>query len=190
MRKTNYDKQIIIISSILILVGMSCRLTGAMFPGIAKTVATTTPVAETVEPLVDPQPTIEISPDSVTISFSEQDLLGWIKQYQDSNTDYALKDPTVKLDDGIAQITGRIESGLISGTVDTSFSVSVSLEGTPVVGIESMKLGGMDIPEALRVQFASAINAAITSSLLSEMNGRTIQTITIEDGRMTIVSGN
>jgi hypothetical protein len=190
MKKTNYVKQIIIISSILILVGTSCRLTGAMFPGIAKTSATNTPNVENNESLIDPQPTIEIAPGSLTISFSEDDLLGWIKQYQDSQPEYSLQDASVKLDNGVAQISGKVESGLISGTVDTSFTVSVSPEGTPVVGVESMKIGNMEVPEALRDQFAAAINNSITTSLVSEMNGRTIQSITIEDGRMTIISGN
>ena len=189
MKKT-YFMQIVIISSILLTIGMACRLTGAIFPGLAKNVPTETPLPAATEIFVEPQPTIEIAPDAITISFSESDVLGWIKQYQQSQTDVLLNDPSVKLDNGLAQISATIEAGFISGKLDVSFSVNVDDQGNPVVSVASMKLADVDVPQAFQEQLAAAINDAIASSIVEQLGGRTIQSIVIDDGRMTIVTGN
>lgn len=182
--------QITIISIISALLMISCNLT-SQFPGLAKNIPTSTPEIEVVVPeTISAEPTIIISDDSIVISFSESDMLTWMQDFQDSNSDYKLTNPSVKLDDGVCQITATIQSGIISGEVDLRFSVTVDGAGIPVINVEEMKVGGMNLPQSMKDQFSTLVNQSISSSIVEQMGGRTIKSITIDDGKMTIESTN
>ncbi len=93
------------------MTGISCLLTRA-FPKLVKSVPTQTPTAfEVVIPEITIQPTVIISDTAITVTFTEQDVQGWINSYQESNPDMAITDPVVVLDDGVCSITGTFQSG-------------------------------------------------------------------------------
>lgn len=177
--------QITIISIIAGILILSCSLT-SNFPGLEKNVPTSTPIAIVVPDQIIVEPTIVINSDSVTITFSEADVLSWIQQYQSPDSGMTLSEPNVKLDDGIAQISGKVVSGSISGDILIQFLVSVDANGTPIVTINTMRIGEMDLPEAIRNQFSVTINQSISTSMANELGGRKIQSITIDNGVMSI----
>ncbi len=164
---------------------MSCNLV-SNFPGLGKKAPTSTetPLILPTQIIVDP--TIVISDDITTISFTEIDVMSWINQYQLSNPDILLKDPAVKLDNGIAQISGKVDSGFISGDVSLDFSVGIGMDGSPEISIIKMEIGGMDLPQSMKAQFSATINESIVQAMKNELGGRTIQSVLIDDGRMTI----
>jgi len=184
-------KRIIIISSILALVGANCILTSA-FPKLKKLVPTDTaaPTATIVIPEITIQPTIIISDDAVTVTFSESDVLGWIQAYQASNPDMTIKDPAVKLDDGLCTITGKFDGGFLSGDITMTFTVTVDAESNPVVTVQTLQIGGMDLPDSFKTSINNAINLSIGSSLSSGMEGRTIKSISVDDGFITVETTN
>lgn len=182
--------QITIISIISILLMMSCNLT-SRFPGLAKNIPTSTPEIDVVVPeTLSAEPTIIIGMDSIIVSFSESDMLAWMQDFQKSNADYQLTNPTVKLDDGVCQITATIQSGFIRGAVDFKFSVDVNSQGIPVIDLKDFKVGGINLPQSMKDQFSTLVNQSISSSIIEQMGGRTIKSITIDDGMMTIESTN
>jgi hypothetical protein len=183
-------KRIIIISIILGLTGVSCLLTRA-FPKLAKSVPTPTATEVVIViPEITLQPTVIISDQAITITFTEQDVQGWINSYQASNPDTAITDPVVVLDNGLCTITGNFQSGFIKGDVKMTFSVSLDQNSTPLVTIQTLQLGGMDVPDSIKQSFDAAINQSIANSLTSGLEGRTIQSISIEDHLITIVASN
>jgi hypothetical protein len=186
-----YTKRLMIISSIFTLVSLNCILTSS-FPKLAKPVPTATIFVPTaiVIPEITIEPTIIVSADSTTITFTEADVVGWINSFKESNPDYAIQDPTVKLDGGICTMTGKIKSGFISGDVNLSFTITVSDDGTPVVSIQTMQIGGMDLPSSIKGQFDQVVNQQISTSLSAGMNGKTIKAITIDNGLISIQTTN
>jgi hypothetical protein len=184
-------KRIIIISSILALVGVNCILTSA-FPKLKKVVPTETavPTATIVIPEITIQPTIVVSDGAISITFSESDVLGWIVSYQQANPDIAIKDPVVKLDDGLATITGKFASGILQGDVLMTFTVSLDESKNPLVTVQTMQIGGMDLPDSFKTSINDAINLSIGNSLASGLEGRTIESITIDNGFITVQTTN
>lgn len=181
--------QITIISIIIGITVMSCNLV-SNFPGLNKNVPTSTQVPLNLPTQIIIEPTIVISNDNITISFTETDVLSWINQYQSSNPDIVLKDPVVKLDNGIAQISGKVDSGFISGDVSLDFSVDIGTDGSPKITILKMEIGGMDLPQSTKEKFSATINESIVQAMKNELGGRTIQSVTIDDGKMTIQTSN
>lgn len=185
------QKRIIIISSILALVGANCILTSA-FPKLKKVVPTETaaPTATIVIPEITIQPTIIISDDSLTVTFSESDVLGWIQAYQASNPDMTIKEPAVKLDDGLCTITGKFDGGFISGDIVMTFTVTLDADSNPVVTVQTLQIGGMDLPDSFKTSINDAINLSIGNSLSSGLEGRTIKAIVIDDGYISVQTTN
>jgi hypothetical protein len=181
--------QIIIISIITGILVISCNLTSS-FPGISKNVPTSTTIPVVVPEQIFIEPTIIVSTDSVTVTFTEADVLSWIQQYQSSGATIILADPVVKLDDGLAQISGNVESEFITGAMLIQFSVMVSTDGTPIVTIVRMQIGEMDLPDSMKTQFSALINQSISESMVGELGGRSIQSINIDNGLMTIQTSN
>lgn len=184
-------KRIIIISSILALVGANCILTSA-FPKLKKLVPTDTaaPTATIVIPEITIQPTIIISEDAIKVTFSESDVLGWILAYQQSNPDVVIQDPAVKLDDGLCTITGKFDGGFLSGDIMMTFTVSLDADSNPVVTVQTLQIGGMDLPDSFKSSINNAINLSIGTSLSNGMEGRSIQAIVIDDGYITVETTN
>jgi hypothetical protein len=184
------QKRIVIISSILALVCVNCILTSA-FPKLNKTIPTNTVIPTAVViPEITIQPTIVVMPDSVAVTFTEADVQGWIEEFSKSNSDLSIQNPKVSLDNGICTITGQFQSGFIKGDVVLTFTVTLDASATPVVTVQSLQLGGMDLPESVKKSFSDTINLNISSSLTSGLEGRTIQSITIDDGLITIQTSN
>ena len=181
----NKTIQITIISIITGLLVISCNLT-SHFPGLGKNVPTSTALPVVIPEQIIIEPTIVVSNDSVTVTFTEADVLSWVQQSQSPESGIVLKDQTVKLDNGIAQITGQVESELFTGAAIIEFSVALDANATPVVTIVTMKIGDLELPEAVKTQFSIIINQSISESMQGELGGRTIQSITIDDGLMTI----
>jgi len=181
--------QIIIISIITGILVISCNLTSS-FPGISKNVPTSTAFPVVVPEQIIIEPTIVVSTDSMTITFTEADVLSWIQQYQSSGATIVLIDPVVRLDDGLAQISGNVDSELFVRVVLIHFSVDVSVDGTPIVTIVKMQIGDVELPESMKTQFSTVINQSISDSMQSQLGGRSIQSITIDNGLMTIQTSN
>jgi hypothetical protein len=183
MKKQN---KLIIISIILTWIGMSCILTSS-FPKLTKSVPTNTPEpTATPLPVSTIAPTLVITDDTLVIIFSEADVLTWINDYQKTNSDITIQNPHVTLDNGICTITGTMLSGFISGDVELTFSVALDASSNPVVTIESMKIGGMDLPKSMQQSFGEAINQSISGSIIEDLEGRTIKSIVIDNGSITI----
>lgn len=185
-------KRIIIISSILAFVSINCLLSNA-FPKLVKNVPTNTPTdIPTVTPTAEIilQPVIELSGDSVSITFTEADVQGWIDQYQATNPDSTITNPVVVLDDGLCQLTGTFQSGFIKGDLLMTFSVTLDNESNPLVTIQTLQLGGMDLPDSIRDSFSVAINQSMSSSMTSSLEGQTIKSIIIDDHLITIITSN
>lgn len=184
-------KRIVIISSILALVSLNCILASA-FPKLKKSVPTSTPPVPTeiVIPEITIQPTVIVTDNSITVTFTETDVQNWILEYVKSNPDMAITDPVVVLDNGLCKVTGTFQSGFIKGAVEMTFSVALDDNANPVVTIQTLQLGGMDLPDSIKESFNTAINQSITSSLASGLEGKTIESIIIDDGLMTIITTN
>ncbi len=181
--------QITIISIIIGLLVMSCNLV-SNFPGLSKNVPTSTAIPSASPEPISIEPTVIVVDNSITFSFTESDVLAWIEKYQTSNPDVALQNPSIKMDDGVAQISGIVDSEFISGDVLVTFTVDVSVDGSPIIAIDRMELGGMGFPQSTKDLFSTTINQSISQAMEEELDGRTIQNVTIDDGKMTIQTSN
>ena len=181
--------QIIIISIIIGLLVMSCNLV-SNFPGLSKNIPTGTVLPSTQPEQIVIEPTIITTDDSITVSFTESEMLAWIEQYQSSSPDFMLNNPSVKMDDGFAQISGNMDNEFISGEVLVTFAVDISVDGSPIIAIDRMEIGGMGFPQSMKDLFSTTINQSISQALEEELDGRTLQSVTIDDGKMTIQTTN
>ena len=167
---------------------MSCLLTDA-FPKLTRSVPTSTPFPPTA--IVVPQITSTILPvpdDALIITYTEADVNRWITEFQNANSSMSIQDPVVILDNNLCTIQGTFQSGFIKGNLVLSFSVKLDEAGTPVISIDTMQLGGVDLPDSIKESITTSINQSITSSIMAGLEGNIIQSITIDDGFITILA--
>lgn len=192
------NKRILIISGILALIGVSCILSNA-FPELFQPVATETPAAHAITPTqiatsaqipdgiatasVTPAPNVE------TIQFSEADVLGWITAYSDSSSDFTITNPSVTLDNGLGTVTGALKSGILKGNVTMTLTVTLDSGSNPVIEVQTLQLNGSNLPDSVKSSISDSLNQSIGPMITNSLKGKTIQSISIENGFLTIVTG-
>ena len=187
MLKKILTSRIIIISIILSILVFSCRVFS--------------PAAIPTEPVLEPTPeipAIEITGESYT--FSEAELAAMILNFAQTSSQFSITNPVVKLDNGICLLAAEIEilaadasnpllSGL-SGKVESSFSIYLGENQQISSEVTEMKINSIPVPSFILDQFSALLTSSIESSLQEELQGTVITNITIDNGYVTIMTGN
>jgi len=156
--------------------------------------------AKTIQITPSPQitaPTIQVNWDVENqIFFTEMDVTNWIEVFSGQNPDFRISEPQVQIGDGLCSISGiltPVNSGngnpiynSLSGKIDLQLSLDLDNDKNLRVAISSLKLNDVDMPQFAIDRISDMINSSILSSLDSELNGRSINQITLSDGIITI----
>lgn len=176
--------QIFLAVALLVLASLACNLNlgGPKIPTQVPTPPTEVP------PLED---TIQTAvPDGIAGEFkltvTEAQLTEYIQQELDKQTDPILTDPRVVLRDGVVEIYGHAQSGIVSGNVHLVVEVTIDQQGDPQIKITSADLGGVPVPSALLNVFSNMIQESLTSNISSLATGFRLTEIHIAEGVMVV----
>lgn len=181
------------LSVILLLTAsiLSCNLltTKQSAKGIEITPSQTDLPVATVESLPLPATSVP-SAGQITIVLTDSDVNEWIGQNMASPDSSPIENPVVRFTPGIVNLSGDIQSGLISTQAHLSIGVNVQNDGTLKFTISDFNIQGMTVPSSLRDQVESALNSAFSTYLEEISNQYYIESVEIKTGEMVIKAHN
>lgn len=180
--------RILIISIILSILVLSCRV---LSPAAI-------PTEEVLEPTLSIS-TLEGSTGAI-YTFSEGELTDMILKFAQTSSQFSITNPIVELDNGTCSLAAGIEmlesdasnpflAGL-SGQVESNFSFYLDENQQIAIEITEMKINSIPVPSFILDQFSNLLATAMESSLQAELQGAEITDITIDDGLLSIWTGN
>ena len=121
------------------------------------------------------------------ITVTEQMLGNMLNRQMSESPSAMLSEPIVTLRDGRINITGKADQAGI--TLDTTIVIlpSVTPEGAPAIAIETVKIGPLEAPEAVRTAVSELAINMFTNALGNGVANQKIESITISDGVMVVV---
>jgi hypothetical protein len=172
---------------LLLIISLACNL-----PSNANKNVPTAPKV-TVDPQELLNQAVKVDPNSksITITLTEDQmnalLLNQIDKI-DMPSGTTLKNPSVKLQNGMITILAQIESGLL--TVDAKLSLKPVKNGDNQWQFEVAEadFGALPVPDGMKEQFAQQINDVVTQSINQSGEAVTIDSITISDGKMVVIA--
>jgi len=133
---------------------------------------------------------------SNVFEFTEDDVVSWMNDFSSQNPDITLSNPVVVLDDGLCTISGVLEQkstssnpliSSLTGNVLMVLSIVTGDNGQPSITLYSLSFDSVTLPQFMLDQIAGMINESIRSSIESDLEGRTIDQIQIDNGLILIL---
>lgn len=172
-----------IILSILLLFSLTlaCNLPVSQLMGLDPT-ALPPAVATDIQPYV--VATTETS--EIILTITETQLNTLITEKLSTEPDSIVQQPAVIIGDEKIILTGKtIQSGV---TLDllVEMSLSIDIDGKPVIKIESAKIGPLEAPQFVKDSLTSMADEMLTGAIGTSLTGAQVERITIEPGYMVI----
>jgi hypothetical protein len=124
----------------------------------------------------------------VTMQITENQLTSYFALKMQSLPNPPFTEPLVLLRDGQMQLYGKVSSGVFTANMLVSMSVGIDPStGLPSITIATADFGPIPAPEGLNTAISSIIAEAFTGSFGPVATGIRIETISIADGKMTLV---
>jgi uncharacterized protein YpmS len=175
----------------LMLSILACTL----FTPRAQKTATLTPIPVMTEAVQSLQETVESvatqvqETGQVNLVIDETQLTS-IAALELSKQDQAqipFQDPQIHLQNGQIQITGSVVRQGVKLAAQMNMTVSVDQQGQVEVNIISAKIGLLPLPTSVITDYNDQINQAFMELLDSLSPNTQVESITIADGKMTII---
>ena len=122
----------------------------------------------------------------VTVSITEPQLAALIASKLADDPDAFFQQPQVLLRDNQIQIFGVARQSNIEAHVRMVVTVTVDDEGVPQFQMASADFGPWPVPEGLLDGLSEMLNEALTGKIVPSATGFRLESITIENGQMTI----
>ncbi len=123
----------------------------------------------------------------VTMSITESQISSYLAYKLQDQSQPFITNPQVYLQDGELQVYGTATQGYFQATVRIIFSAGVDDQGQLKIRLTSADFGPLPVPSGLNEIATATIQEAYTGALGPVATGFRLQSITIQDGSMTIV---
>ena len=123
---------------------------------------------------------------TISLKISESQLTSYLANKLDSETDPLISDPQVILRDGQMIVFGKVQRGIFSANVSITAQAGVDQNGQPKIEIIQTDLGPLPAPKGLNEAVSSFVSEAYTGSLGPIATGFRLDSITIDNGIMTV----
>ncbi len=178
----------------LIFAGLACNF-GGFVPQAAPT-PTPSPIPVSTQAVQSLELTAQAAAQQartsgkVTLTMDETQLTSLVALELQKQPNPEISDPQVLLRDGQVQILGNVHQSGITAPMQMNMTVSADAEGRPHYQVVSAKLGPMPLPQSLLDQLTSQVDSVFSEQIGPEVDKIFIESITIADGKMTIVGHN
>lgn len=122
-----------------------------------------------------------------TLSLDEGQLTDLVAGQFRSQANPPLRDPRVFLRNGKIQVYGIVQRSYFRANALAGMSPKVDSDGQLSLEVTSVQIGPIPMPENVKKAISSAISEAFTGSLGSLATGIEIKTLTVADGKLTLV---
>jgi uncharacterized protein YpmS len=128
------------------------------------------------------------SGDSIVLEFTEEQLTSAAALELQSQGEARISDVQVFLRDGIIRITGTANQDGFDLPLSIALRVTADGQGLPRSEIVEAKVGPLSLPQSMIDQFTAGFDQLLTTKFAEEAGDVVIDSISIEDGKMTIVA--
>lgn len=123
----------------------------------------------------------------VVVQLHESQWTAWLAEKLAARPDAWFQEPVVLLRDGQMQIYGRVYRGRWVANVRFVFTVSVDASGNPQLALSEADFGPWPLPQDLLQGLSAMLDEAFTGRFGPVATGLRLESITIENGIMTLV---
>ena len=153
------------------------------------------PTPAPVEEQAAPEPTIDLSQmfstdpntGAVVITITEQMLGSMLNKQMAQDPSAMLSEPLVTLRNGHINIDGKTNQAGITLETQIIVTPTVGADGLPAITIDTVKIGPLEAPEAVRTAVSGIAQKLFTNAIGNGLSDQKLQSITINDGVMVVV---
>jgi hypothetical protein len=124
---------------------------------------------------------------SLTVILNEAQVTSFLTRRFEAHEDPVLREPQVLLRDGVIQIYGITQQGILQASVLITVAPRLEPEGDVSFEVTSADFGPFPVPDAVRQTISATVTEAFTSPIGSLATGIRVSTIAIADGEIAIV---
>ncbi len=128
----------------------------------------------------------DLSDGQLSLIVSETQLTSLIALRLREQEDPILRAPQVYLREGLIQVHGVADRGLVRANVLLEIEPVIHEDGSLSFRVTSAEFGPLPVPDSLREGISSLISEAFVGSIGSLATGIRLEAIAIEDGEMAI----
>jgi len=123
----------------------------------------------------------------VTLVISETQLTSFLAIKLQTQTQPIFTDPQVYLQDGHVRIYGIAQQGYLQANIEIVLTAGVDEQGQLKIELTSADFGPLPLPASLKDAATATIQEALTGAIGPAALGFRLESITIADGKMTII---
>lgn len=121
-----------------------------------------------------------------SLTVSESELTSFLSAQLASDPSSILEDPQVTLRDGLIQLDGVAEQRFVRAGLQLTIEPEIKDDGGLTFHVLDADFGSVPLPDSVKNSISSLVSEALAGSLGSYATGVRIQSVTIEDGEMTL----
>lgn len=129
-----------------------------------------------------------VSGGRVTLELTEAQLTSAANQELQNQGESQVSDIQIRLDDGVMEVSGQVEQNGLNLPLTISVKIDVDAAGKPHTEIVSGQLGPFSLPQNMLEQITAQFDTMIQSQLNANASSLFIESISIDNGLITIVA--
>jgi uncharacterized protein YpmS len=124
----------------------------------------------------------------IVLEFTEEQLTSAATLELQSQGETGVRDIQVHLRDGVIRITGTANQSGFDLPLSIALRVSADAQGQPHTEVMEATIGPLSLPQSMMDQFTASFDQLLAARFAQEAGNVVIDSITIADGKMTIVA--
>jgi uncharacterized protein YpmS len=121
-----------------------------------------------------------------TLTLTQEHLTALLNARLQERSGLNFKEPLVLLHPDVMEIYGKVQQGNVVANVKISLAVSVNAQGKPQFQIVSVVLGPLPLPQGVLESITAMLNEAFVGAVGPAATGLRLESIVIEEGRLTL----
>lgn len=184
----NRSRYFLVALAVLLVSSLACNLPGRGIatPTPAPPVPVTTESVESLKENVQSAVQTAQAGGRVTLTMDEAQLTALAATELSNQSDLGLQNPVIRLRNGIVSIEAQANQSGFDVPVNVDLELSANGQGKPQFEVKSASLGPIPMPQSLLSQVSSKIDQALTGWLEEDGQNVYIESVSVEDGKITI----
>lgn len=171
----------------LLIAGLACNLPSRNTPAPTPIPVRGASVEELATQVASAAATAA-SGGTIVLEFTEEQLTSAAALELQSQGETAVRNVQVFLRDGMMRITGTASQSGFDLPVSIALRVTADAQGLPRSQIVEAKVGPLSLPQSMIDQLTATFDQMLATRFSQEAGGYRIDSISIADGKMTIIA--
>jgi hypothetical protein len=172
----------------LVISIIACNLPGRQTPTATEPIPVSSQAVEDLATQIAGAAATAVSGGPIVLEMTEQQLTSAAALELQSQGETRVQDIEVRLREGQIIITGRANQDGFSLPFSATLRLTANAQGLPQTEIVEAKIGPLPLPESMTEELTSRFNQMVLAEISSNGSNVFIDSITIADGKITIVA--